>query len=1126
MRSWLMPLFLAALLLSSVHSVAAQESPSADQERKARIESRFADVTRYREARRWELCIDTLDDIIMLAKVHDGSGQKNDAALSRADYEMAWVRSLISGQAAELVALMKVQDEEIIRTEARFAGATELVETWERPDRSGALAAVSSGVERTSAYLQQDAFARDRVAALAAMKRSGERVARLSGEVCRARSQDAAGSAVDDIAGEQARDDPIRQQAERWRDRRNGQLPDSPVGPEHMRVVDEGVRGFEGYPAVLDSLLAQVEQSRTKTRTELEQALGALRPQVEQLSREQQEFETLLRLYRRTGEFGTHAEDRSAEWQRDAPGSRVTAARGRIASLEKTLQGLQQWDATGARAAVAKTRTDIERLVARWSELNTIITGTDATAQAVMAGAMEIRRQHERASACLSSIGTPAGTPSPAAAAPPAPQPAVASTAAAAVQNAATAGAVTPRLPPAQHAVPAGANAAAPTASRPPPPVDPDVFGGLKIQGPTTRIGVGQRVQFVATDYGNRPYAKVTWSSFDDELLSLDSQGWATGLKPGALLIQALLDDEKVATLNVEVVDRAGAPIASTAPAQPPVPAATTPTAQPSGFQAGATQAGPARPSTETPTPAPTSPPVTPATDTHRGGASLLGVETQAAPTPPATERTQGFEVGATLAGSDLSQPPPQAARGSGPPPRGGGQPGGSGGGSPPRGSPPPGPPQTRAVAGQPAAYHIFATGSRLGWASGLGQYSIGPADGSIIEHLQVAGEHVLWANRESYPPVKAWPNWTANRAEMRSWADGLVRDPRNETRRQISISANSRAATLADELRYQTMGTVEHVATCDAAYMSLGYELGYAQQVLGIADEAARNGDAALAQKAQRDGMSHLQNSLRILAEYERTGHLTGRCADLRDVRTRLDAIWRVQSGELSGQSSATTAAWTLALERIVALRDGQPGAVVQTPPPPIPTARPQAGPTRAPSQGLDPGELEGTWFECGSEFIYDAPKPDSPRLIPRLARCLAGGPDQARKESGRGFTVEFNRNGTQYAGKVARDSQTSDSVREAFWGAAFRYQPAAEVFRLTRTASGTYEGEIFDCPGCVPGDPNPGEWVATKMTVEGDVAREYYFAHASHDSSALKVYWVRWPPRHQGPASQRPAP
>ena len=314
--------------------------------------------------------------------------------------------------------------------------------------------------------------------------------------------------------------------------------------------------------------------------------------------------------------------------------------------------------------------------------------------------------------------------------------------------------------------------------------------------------------------------------------------------------------------------------------------------------------------------------------------------------------------MGATTAGRDPAQPPP---------PGGGGQPGGSGSGgqNPQGGTQPPGPPQTRAVAGQPAAYHIFATGSRLGWASGLGQYSIGPADTSIIEHLQVAGEHVMWANRESYLPVKAWPNWTANRAEMRSWADGLVRDPRNPTRRQISISANSRAGTLADALRYQTMGAPEHVATCDAAYMSLGYELGYSQQTLGIADEAARNGDRVLAREARQDGMSHLQNSNRILSEYERTLHLTGRCADLRDVKTRLDAIVGMDIGDLSGQSRSTTAAWTLALERIVALRGGQPAQAVPAPPPPSPPARTGGGtqPAAAPAQvpGADPGELEG---------------------------------------------------------------------------------------------------------------------------------------------------------------------
>ena len=153
---------------------------------------------------------------------------------------------------------------------------------------------------------------------------------------------------------------------------------------------------------------------------------------------------------------------------------------------------------------------------------------------------------------------------------------------------------------------------------------------------------------------------------------------------------------------------------------------------------------------------------------------------------------------------------------------------------------------------------------------------------------------------------------------------------------------------------------------------MRLGYELGYGQQVLGIADEAARNGDRALARQARQDGMSHLQNSSRILSEYERIVSLTGRCADLRDVRTQLDAIYRLDIGDLSGQSRSTTAAWTLALERIAALRGGQPAPPAPAPPaptpffPPLPSPRPSGGqpvPAPAADPGTDPGELEGYW-------------------------------------------------------------------------------------------------------------------------------------------------------------------
>jgi len=573
-----------------------------------------------------------------------------------------------------------------------------------------------------------------------------------------------------------------------------------------------------------------------------------------------------------------------------------------------------------------------------------------------------------------------------------------------------------------------------------PPPVDPNVAGGIKIQGPTTRIGVGERVRFVATDYGNRLYTKVTWTSFDDELLSIDSQGRATGLRPGKLLIHAALDDERAATLSIEVVERSGA---------------------------------------------------------------------------------GGFAAGATTAGRDPAQPPPGGGRQRG---------GGSGGQNPQPGAPPPGPrPQTRPVAGQPAAYHIFATGSRMGWASGLGQYSVGPADATIVEHLQVAGEHIMWANRESFLPVTAWPNWPTNREEVRSWADDLTRDPQNPTRRQITVRASSRAATLADELRFQTLGSPEYTATCDAAYMRLGYELGYGQQVLAIADEAARNGDRALARQARQDGISHLQSSSRILSEYERIVPLTGRCADLHDVRTLLDGLFRIDIGDLAGQLNAANAAWQLTIERIVAPRGGQPAQPVPAPPPatpffpPLPPAPPQpgSGQGQPPPQppGADPGDLAGTWFECAREpyddaYEKDRARPEMAQALERLPACLRDGPGPtSRLGGGRfgkgGFMVEFTKNGDRYVGRVAAGSPRLFNGREPWGGAAFQYPPAGEVLRLTQTAPGLYQGETFDRnAGCVPGACSPGWW-ATRMTVDGDVARQVF------PYPREKVYWVRWPPQ-----------
>jgi hypothetical protein len=582
-----------------------------------------------------------------------------------------------------------------------------------------------------------------------------------------------------------------------------------------------------------------------------------------------------------------------------------------------------------------------------------------------------------------------------------------------------------------------------------------------------------------AANAGEQPSAAETAASARSQLAAAD------GVPARAQDCRARLASAAAGAAPARADGSEPAARADAQPAGEPASASGEPArASSSGFQMGATQAGPAG-----------------GTDGDAGSSDL---DSPTAATTPVAPAGGGFGFGPTTAGRDpagvgqAAQPSASMPATSAP------------------AAPPPAVLRTRPAAGQPAAFHIFATGSRMGWAAGLGQYSVGPADETIVEHLQVAGEHIMWANRESYLPVKAWPNWTANRAEVRSWADELARVPRNPTRRQITIRANSRAATLADELRYQTVGSPQYTATCDAAYMRLGYELGYGQQVLGIADEAARNGDRALAQKARQDGASHLQNATRILAEYERTLHVTGRCADLRDVRAQLDAIFRLDGSDFAAQSRGATEAWQLALERIAALRLAQPAPMAPPAPAlPSPTAPPAAqGPPSTRARTADPQELEGVWFECLRRS--SAQQGDRPDDVPRIARCVDEGMrDRSSGLKRGGLAVEFTKRGDRYVGKEAGDSAIPWSLRDAFWGRAFSYRPASEVFHLTRTAQGTYEGEVFDCPGCIPGDRNEGRWVATRVVVDGDVAREYY------ERTRTLIYWVR-EPRRQPPANR----
>ena len=225
---------------------------------------------------------------------------------------------------------------------------------------------------------------------------------------------------------------------------------------------------------------------------------------------------------------------------------------------------------------------------------------------------------------------------------------------------------------------------------------------------------------------------------------------------------------------------------------------------------------------------------------------------------------------------------------------------------------------------GQPAAVHIFGATSRMGWAGGLAQYSVGPADQSIVEHLMTAGEHVMWANKMSFPPTPAWPGWSQKRSWLQSQANELARNRTNDYRRRIAGSMSGNYGSWCSELSVQTFGTTQKAANCDAYYCRLGFLMARGQQALLIADEANNNRDKQTTDKARADGLSHLSQAVQVLSDYEQVLAVSGRCADLRDVKQMLMNI--IRGGNIPDQARAATAAWQTALERIAALGQGGP--------------------------------------------------------------------------------------------------------------------------------------------------------------------------------------------------------
>jgi hypothetical protein len=106
----------------------------------------------------------------------------------------------------------------------------------------------------------------------------------------------------------------------------------------------------------------------------------------------------------------------------------------------------------------------------------------------------------------------------------------------------------------------------------------------------------------------------------------------------------------------------------------------------------------------------------------------------------------------------------------------------------------------------------------------------------------------------------------------------------------------------------------------------------------------------------------------------------------------------------------------------------------------------------------------------------------------------------------------VRFSRSGNSHSGTVVGERLTSsrDVGITSTRMADPSYKPGMEMFRVTKTGSNSYEGQVqwFS----VNGGEDIFRWDGTRIEVEGDVATEY---SRSADNQVIK--WVRTTPSNQ---------
>jgi hypothetical protein len=216
---------------------------------------------------------------------------------------------------------------------------------------------------------------------------------------------------------------------------------------------------------------------------------------------------------------------------------------------------------------------------------------------------------------------------------------------------------------------------------------------------------------------------------------------------------------------------------------------------------------------------------------------------------------------------------------------------------------------------------HLFAIGSRLGWAEALAR-SAGPEqDATLFAHLNAVSRHAQAANAECAQAPPPWPvfqNWRQAQGVAAQIIDEYQRGLLN--RSQLASRLGAWRQGFARELAFRVLGPTVHAdRTCGELYVRIGGALAYAQTTTQIR------------QRLVPDAIDRLREAR---ADAELSTTLRPACRDLSRLIADIDEALR-HTADIS------TAPRVNDLWNVASLATG-----FGPPPPPSPSTRPALNP------------------------------------------------------------------------------------------------------------------------------------------------------------------------------------